>query len=52
MDDNEEDVFATSIIDRTQMNKIKKAFLGKRIVGAPESAMQVLSIWLMKKAGK
>ena len=24
---------------RTQMNKIKKEFLGKRVLGAPESAM-------------
>ena len=36
----------------TQMNKIKKEFLGKRVVGAPESAMQVLSMWLMKKSRK
>ena len=34
---------------QTQMNKIKKEFLGKRVVGAPESVMQVLSMWLMKK---
>ena len=33
----------------TQMNKIKKEFIGKR-VGAPESAMRVLSMWLMKKS--
>ena len=37
---------------RTQMNKIKKEFLGKRVLGAPESAMQVLSMWLMKKRRK
>ena len=37
---------------RTQMNKIKKQFLGKRVLGAPESAMQVLSMWLMKKSRK
>ena len=37
---------------RTQMNKIKKEFLGKQVVGAPESVMQVLSMWLMKKAGR
>ena len=37
---------------RTQMNKIKKEFLGKRVLGAPESAMQVLSMWLMKKSRK
>ena len=36
----------------TQMNKIKKAFLGKGFVGAPESAMWVLSMWLMKKSRK
>ena len=36
----------------TQMNKIKKEFLGKWVLGAPESAMQVLSMWLMKKAGR
>ena len=34
----------------TQINKIKKEFLGKRVVGAPESAMWVLSMWLMKKS--
>ena len=34
----------------TQMNKIKKESLGKRVVGAPKSAMQVLSMWLMKKS--
>ena len=34
------------------MNKIKKEFLGKRVLGAPESAMQVLSMWLMKKSRK
>ena len=33
----------------TQMKKIKKEFLGKRMLGAPESAMHVLSMWLMKK---
>ena len=37
---------------RTQMNKIKKEFLGKRVLGAPESAMRVLSMWLMKKSRK
>ena len=36
----------------TQMNKIKKEFLGKRVLGAPESAMRVLSMWLMKKSRK
>ena len=34
------------------MNKIKKEFIGKRVVGAPESAMRVLSMWLMKKSRK
>ena len=34
------------------MNKIMKEFLGKRVLGAPESAMQVLSMWLMKKSRK
>ena len=34
------------------MNKIKKEFIGKRVVGAPESAMRVLSMWLMKKSIK
>ena len=29
---------------RTQMNKIKKEFLGKRVLGAPESAVRVLSM--------
>ena len=37
---------------RTQMNKIKKEFIGKRVVGTPESAMRVLSMWLMKKIRK
>ena len=37
---------------QTQTNKIKKEFLGKRVGGAPESAMQVLSMWLMKKSRK
>ena len=32
---------------RTQMNEIKKEFLGKHVLGAPESAMQVLSMWLI-----
>ena len=32
------------------MNKIKKQFLGKQVLGAPESAMQVLSMWLMQKS--
>ena len=36
----------------TQMNKIKKEFLGKQVLGAQESAMQVLSMWLMNKSRK
>ena len=36
----------------TQMNKTKKEFLGKRVFGAPESAMRILSMWLIKKVGK
>ena len=34
------------------MNKIKKGFLSRHILGAPESAMLVLSIWLIKKSWK
>ena len=34
------------------MNEIKKEFLGKPVLGGPESAMQVLSMWLMKKSRK
>ena len=36
----------------TQMQKIKIEFLEKRSFGGPESAMQVLSLWLMKKSRK
>ena len=36
----------------TQINKIKKEFLGKRALGTPESAMWVLSMWLMQKSRK
>ena len=36
----------------TQMNKIKKEFLGKRVLGTPESAMPVLPMWLMQKSRK
>ena len=36
----------------TQMNKLKKEFLGKQVSGAPKSAMQVLSMWLVKKSRK
>ena len=32
---------------QTQMNKIKKEFLGKQVLGASESPMQVLSMWLI-----
>ena len=37
---------------QTQMNKIKKEFLGKWVLGAAGSAMWVLSMWLMKKSSK
>ena len=37
---------------QTEMNKIKKEFLGKQVLGAPESVMWVLSMWLMKKSRK
>ena len=37
---------------RTQMNKIEKDFSGKCVIGAPESCMRVLSLWLMKKSRK
>ena len=37
---------------RTQMNKIKCEFLGKRVVGLPESVMHVLSMWFMLKSRK
>ena len=37
---------------QTQRNKIKKVFLGKQVLGAPESAMQVWSRRLMKKSRK
>ena len=36
----------------TQMKKIKKEFLGKSMLGVPESAMCILSMWLMKKSRK
>ena len=36
----------------TQMNKIKKEFLCQRVVGDPQSAIQVLSIWFMMKSRK
>ena len=34
------------------MQKIKNVFLGKRSFGGPESAVWVLSLWLMKKSRK
>ena len=34
------------------MKKIGKAFIGHRVVGAPEAVMQELSMWLMKKSRK
>ena len=34
------------------MNKIKKEFLGQHVLGAPESAMPVFSMWLIKKSKK
>ena len=37
---------------RTQMNKIKREFLGKRVVGLPESVICVLSMWFMQKSHK
>ena len=35
-----------------QLKKIGKAFVGHRVVGAPEAAMRELSMWLMKKSRK
>ena len=35
-----------------QLKKIGKTFVGKRVVGAPESAMRELSMWIMKKSRK
>ena len=35
-----------------QLKKIGKAFVGHRIVGAPEAAMRMLLMWLMKKSRK
>ena len=37
---------------RTQMNKIKREFLGKRVVGLPESVMLIWSMWFMQKSRK
>ena len=34
------------------MNKIKNKFLGKWVLATPESAMRVMSMWLMKKSRK
>ena len=36
----------------TQMNKIKKEWQGKWVLGAPESEMWMLWLWLMKKSMK
>ena len=33
-----------------QFKKNGKAFVGHRVVGAPEAAMRILSMWLMKKS--
>ena len=33
-----------------QLKKIAKAFVGNRVFGAPEAAMQEASMWLMKKS--
>ena len=35
-----------------QLKKIGKAFIGNRVVGAPEAAMRELLMWLMKKSQK
>ena len=35
-----------------QLKKTGKAFIGHRVVGAPEAAMRELSLWLMKKSRK
>ena len=35
-----------------QLKKIGKAFVGHRVVSAPEAAMRILSMWLMKKSRK
>ena len=34
------------------MQKIGTKFLGKRVVGAPETSMRLLSMWLIKKSRK
>ena len=34
------------------MNKIKREFWGKRVVGLPESVMRILSMWFMQKSRK
>ena len=36
----------------TQMNKIRNAFLWKRVFAGPESVIRILSTWLMKKSRK
>ena len=35
-----------------KLKKIGKAFIGKRVVGAPEAAMRELSMWVMRKSRK
>ena len=35
-----------------QLKKIGKTFVGHRVVSAPEAAMHILSMWLMKKSRK
>ena len=37
---------------KQQLKKIRKAFVGNRVFGAPEAAMRELSMWLMKKSRK
>ena len=34
------------------MNKIKNQFLGKWVLGTPESGIHIMSVWLMKKSRK
>ena len=38
-----------NFIIATQLMKIGNTFAGNRVVGVPESAMRILSIWLIKK---
>lgn len=37
---------------KVKMRKLGKAFIGRRVVGAPEAAMRELSMWLIKKSVK